>query len=97
VLSLIYSRDPQIQRDFVVALYDGGPFLKSLPNAVASDGIFIAQLGMAPDITTPSEELSLNKNRVNFVNSLVDLGFESIRDYEEVSRDTRSSCSNWTP
>jgi hypothetical protein len=97
VLSFICFRDPQIQRDFVAALYDGGPFLKSLPNAVASDGIFVAQLGSAPNLMTPSEELSLNKNRVNFINSLVELGFESVRDYEEVSGDTQSSCSKWTP
>eukprot|EP00536_Pseudo-nitzschia_multiseries_P012036 jgi/Psemu1/207554/e_gw1.440.11.1 len=37
--------DPQIQKDFVIALYDEGPFLKSIPNALSSDGIFISQVG----------------------------------------------------
>ena len=66
------------------ALYDGGPFLRSLPSALSFDGIFMAQVGEAPDMRTPSEVNSVNKNRVKFINSLVDLGFESSRDYEEV-------------
>jgi hypothetical protein len=77
--------DPQVQKSFVDALYDGGPFLRSLPNAIASDGIFVAQVGEAPAITSPPEENSLSRNRMKFIQSLVDLGFESIRDYEEVS------------
>lgn len=77
--------DPQVQKDFVDALYDGGPFLKSLPNAMANDGILVAQVGAAPKLHSPPEENSLDRNRVNFIRSLVDMGFESIRDYEEVS------------
>ena len=78
--------DPQVQKDFVDALYGGGPFLSSLYNAVSSDGVFVAQVGQAPDISSPSEEHSLNKNKVKFINSLADLGFESISDYEEVRK-----------
>jgi hypothetical protein len=81
---LVLLSDPQVQKDFVDALYDGGPFLGSLPNAVASNGILVGQVGQAPDLDSPSEEYSLNRNRVNFLRSLVDLGFDSIRDYEEV-------------
>eukprot|EP00934_Nitzschia_sp_Nitz4_P004298 Nitzschia sp. Nitz4//scaffold42_size132992//58165//61027//NITZ4_003394-RA/size132992-augustus-gene-0.112-mRNA-1//-1//CDS//3329551703//4288//frame0 len=74
--------DPQVQKDFVDALYDGGPFLKSLPNAIGEKGILVAQMGEAPLMQQPAEEHSVNKNRVKFMRSLVDLGFQSIRDYE---------------
>jgi len=75
--------DPQVQKSFVDALYAGGPFLQSLPNALAPDGFLLAQVGEASGIDSPSEEHSLDRNRVKFIQSLVDLGFESVRDYEE--------------
>ena len=83
VISFMFS-DPQVQKSFVDALYAGGPFLQSLPNALAPDGFLLAQVGEASGIDSPSEEHSLDRNRVKFIQSLVDLGFESVRDYEEV-------------
>lgn len=77
--------DPQVQKDFVDALYDGGPFLRSLPNAISADGILVAQVGEAPVINSPPEESSLSRNRMKFIQSLADLGFQSIFDYEEVT------------
>jgi spermidine synthase len=67
-----------------VALYDDGPFLKALPNALTSNGILVAQVGEAPYMDSPAESLSINKNRANFLRSLGDLGFEAIHTYEEV-------------
>jgi len=75
--------DPQIQKGFVDALYDGGPFLGSLPEAIAKDGILIAQVGEASELKSPPEHISLNRNRVNFIRTLADLGFVALRDYEE--------------
>jgi len=75
--------DPQIQKGFVDALYDGGPFLHSLPAAIATNGILIAQVGEASKMKSPPEHISLNRNRVNFIRTLSDLGFVSLRDYEE--------------
>ena len=75
--------DPQIQKEFVDALYDGGPFLKSLPNALKENGILISQVGQANSIRDPSGEFSIDKNRIKFIESLVSLGFPAIRDYEE--------------
>ena len=67
------------------ALYDGGPFLRSLPNALSDIGVFVGQLGMASTIFDPVEEHSpMSKNRVKFIQTLIDLGFKSILDYEEV-------------
>lgn len=73
-----------MQKDFVDALYDGGPFMQSLPKALSDDGILIAQVGQAPDFRSSAEDFSINKNRVKFFESLVNVGFEHIRDYEEV-------------
>ena len=81
---LLY-RDPQVQVEFVDALYDGGPFLRSLPNGLNEDGILIAQVGEAPKIHDPGEDFSWHRNRLKFVKTLINTGFESVRDYEEVS------------
>lgn len=78
-------RDPQVQVDIVEALYDGGPFLKSLPNALRDNGILVAQVGEAAKMEAPGEEYSWHKNRVRFIETLINIGFESVRDYEEVS------------
>ena len=88
IAMLFCYRDPQIQKDFVVALYDGGDFLRSLPNALSENGVFIAQVGQAPILKSPSEDHSMHRNRVKFIQSLIDLGFQSILDYEEVSDKT---------
>eukprot|EP00980_Cylindrotheca_fusiformis_P005244 scaffold1120_cov127-Cylindrotheca_fusiformis.AAC.6 len=75
--------DPQVQVDIVEALYDGGPFLSSLPKGLRDDGILIAQVGEAPRTEAPAEDYSWHRNRVKFIKTLIDTGFESIRDYEE--------------
>ena len=80
-------RDPQVHVDIVDALYDGGPFLTSLPNGLREDGILIAQVGEAARMEAPEEEHSWHRNRVKFIKTLINNGFESIRDYEEVSKD----------
>ena len=76
--------DPQIQKGFVDALYDGGPFLHSLPAAIGKNGVLIAQVGEASELKSPPEHISLNRNRVNFIRTLSHLGFDVLRDYEEV-------------
>ncbi|KAG7360295.1 spermine/spermidine synthase domain containing protein [Nitzschia inconspicua] len=75
--------DPQVQKDFVNALYDGSAFLHSLPNALADGGIFVAQVGAGGAINDPAEHLTLNLNRIKFIESLVSLGFPSIRDFTD--------------
>lgn len=65
------------------ALYDGGPFLQSLPNALRKHGILIAQVGEANTVHSPSGEFSIDKNRIKFIETLVSLGFPTVRDYEE--------------
>ena len=72
--------------DIVDALYDGGPFLTSLPSSLRDDGILIAQVGEAARMESPGEEHSWHRNRVKFIKTLIENGFESVRDYEEVSK-----------
>ena len=72
--------------DIVDALYDGGPFLTSLPSSLRDDGILIEQVGEAARMESPGEEHSWHRNRVKFIKTLIENGFESVRDYEEVSK-----------
>ena len=88
-LLICIRRDPQVQVDIVDALYDDGPFLKSLPNSLHKDGVMIAQVGEAARMKSPGEEFSWHKNRVKFIKTLISTGFESVRDYEEVSKYSR--------
>jgi hypothetical protein len=67
----------------VNALYSVGPFVTSLLHALAEDGILVAQVGEAPNIRSPSGDFSVDRNRLGFIDALVTLGFQSIRDYEE--------------
>ena len=80
----MFYRDPQIQKEFVDALYDGGPFLRSLPSALNEAGILVAQVGEANTIDSPSGEFSIDRNRIKFIETLVSLGFPTVRDYEEI-------------
>jgi spermidine synthase len=75
--------DPQVQKDFVNALYDGSEFLYALPNALTEDGIVVAQVGAGGKIRDPAEHLTLNLNRVKFIQSLVSVGFPAVRDYTD--------------
>lgn len=75
-----------MQKDFVQALYDGSDFLKSLPGSLSESGILITQVGTGPYLLASSEDHSIHKNRVRFFEALVEIGFESVRDYTEVRR-----------
>ena len=75
-----------MQKDFVQALYDGSDFLKSLPGSLSDDGILVTQVGIGPYLMASSEDHSIHKNRVRFFETLVRIGFESVRDYSEVRK-----------
>lgn len=69
--------------EFAGALYGDNTFLGSLYNALGPDGILIAQVGEAPDLSYPSDQYGISKNRFVFIETLMKLGFESIFDYIE--------------
>jgi spermidine synthase len=75
--------DPQVQKDFVHALYNGSDFLHSLPNALSENGILVAQVGAEARSSSPAEHLSLNQNRVRFIECLASIGFHAIRDFND--------------
>lgn len=75
--------DPQIQKDFVNALYDKGPFLKAIPHALNDDGIFISQVGESAAMDSPAEEYTGDRNRQRLVESLSSLGFTIVRSYSD--------------
>ena len=84
VLLLLTCSDPQIEKDFLDALYAEGPFLRSLPIALTTEGVVVIQVGEAPWQDSASEVYSHQKNRARLINSLVSVGFEVTQDYEEV-------------
>ena len=43
----------------------------------------VAQVGEANSISSPSGEFSVDRNRIKFIQTLVSLGFPTVRDYEE--------------
>jgi len=75
--------DPQVRKEFVNALYDEGPFLKSMPNALEEKGIFVSQVGESVHNNDPAEKFSYNLNRYRLINSLVKLGFTNVQTYTD--------------
>lgn len=72
--------------DFIDGTYDApGRFLKLLPDALTSQGVFVAQADEAPTIHHPAHQYSVHRNRGQFVQHLINVGFQSVREYEEVS------------
>ena len=62
-------------------MYEGGAPIFN--QGLEDTGILVAQVGEACTIRSPSDEFSIDKNRLKFIQMLVDIGFESVRDYEE--------------
>ena len=85
--SLYFSieSDPENEKDFVDVLYSDGPFLRSLERALSNNGVLVSQVGESSTIDSAAEDHSKNRNRAKFFQSLIACGFESVRDYEEVS------------
>jgi hypothetical protein len=75
--------DPQDNVEFADALYNNVVFLDSLYSALSEDGIIAMQLGEAPHFSSPSEELSIDKNRVIILDLMEKAGFKSFHVYEE--------------
>lgn len=68
----------------MAAIYTDRSFYESLFNGLTPDGILISQIGEAESLTDPADTLSTDRSRVEFVDGLIDIGFEGIRRYTEV-------------
>ena len=70
-----------MQKEFADTLYEAGAPIFN--QGLDKSGILVAQVGEACTIKSPSDEFSVDKNRLKFIDMLVEIGFESVRDYEE--------------
>ena len=86
ILTLFDSSDPHGMVDIVGALYTVPSFYESLFNGLADDGILVAQVGEAPDTSSPSDDFSIDCHLAGFIRGLADVGFDGIRLYQEVSQ-----------
>uniref|UniRef100_A0A7S2HCC7 PABS domain-containing protein n=1 Tax=Helicotheca tamesis TaxID=374047 RepID=A0A7S2HCC7_9STRA len=75
--------DPQMKIPFAEVLYQDPTFLTSIYNALSDEGIIVMQLGDAPTINDPSDEIGRNTNRAKITELLGKVGFESMHVYEE--------------
>ena len=64
-------------------MYTSLPFLTALCNSLEDDGIIVMQLGIAPNLSSPPENVALNEKRGILTNTLSKAGFKSIHIYEE--------------
>ena len=61
-------------------------FLKAITESMNDNSILVSQTGIAPKITDPDETYSpKHSSRVKFIDSLDDIGFDKIFNYEIVS------------
>ena len=68
--------DPNYNVDFVVELYTSDEYIQSLYNGLTSDGILVAQVGMAPSVTSPADEAGPFANRALMKKKLTKAGFK---------------------
>lgn len=71
-------------RSFLENSYHDEALRNFISSSLAPTGIFAAHVGEAPDGNSPTEEYSYFKYRHQLIGNLSMVGFESIRDYEEV-------------
>jgi len=75
--------DPRDNVEFADALYNNDVFLRALYQALSDDGIIVMQLGEAPGFDSPSEDISVDKNRATIIGLMEYHDFESFHVYEE--------------
>lgn len=83
---LLSPPPPLPARFYVDGLAEYGDFMYHLSNLMTDNAVLVAQVGDSPMLDDPATEMSVNRYRLKFINSLTTYGFESIVDYEEVSR-----------
>ena len=69
--------DPQDDVPFAEILYTHDHFFKSMFNALTDEGILILQLGVAPYLDQPPDEVTKDSKRAYLSNSLENVGFSS--------------------
>lgn len=67
-------------------LYTDPYFYESLYRGLNDNGMLIAQLGAARDLTDPPEDNSVDRFRLKYIEGLAEAGFKATREYAEVSK-----------
>ncbi|KAG7357527.1 spermine/spermidine synthase domain containing protein [Nitzschia inconspicua] len=93
---------------YVAGPAEYGDFTSLVSKMISDRGVFVAQMGQAPNLNLPSAKHSVMKNRFDFIESLPQFGFKSVVDYEEghlgfskpwqfvaAFRDYEMSRTNW--
>merc|ERR1719491_2817338 len=75
--------DPQDEVTRVEVLYMHDHFFKAMYNALTDEGIMVLQLGVAPDLDQPADEVTKDSRRAYLSNSLENVGFQAVHLYEE--------------
>lgn len=77
--------DPQEDVPFANGLYNDMSYSKSLFDSLSDDGILIFQLGQSPTFVDGADEMGKDRTRAILMDSIVELGFEAMHVYVEVS------------
>ena len=77
--------DPQHNIPFAKTLYTDETFIEALYDSLSDDGVMVFQLGVAPYSADPSDANSLNERRSDLIDLLEEVGFESLRVYEDAN------------
>lgn len=75
--------DPNDDIEFAVELYTSDTYIRSLYNALTSDGILVVQVGEVPFSSSPADETGRFANRSVMQKELERAGFQSLHVYEE--------------
>jgi len=75
--------DPNDDIEFAVELYTSDIYIRSLYNALTTEGILVVQVGEAPYQSSPADETGRFANRSAMKEELARAGFKSIHVYEE--------------
>lgn len=83
-----YSSDIGLSSDLVFDYEDALEVFEGLHDAMSENGVLVAAMGDAPTRESPAIDTEIAKG---FSEVLVQAGFESVRDYEEVRVDAMFS------
>jgi hypothetical protein len=78
--------DPGSHADFSDVLFDNDAFANSMYASLNDGGVLVCQTGEANFLNDPSGFNSRGKDAVIFKQRLIDGGFKTILEYDDVSR-----------
>jgi hypothetical protein len=78
-----FCRDPSSISEFSEVLYGDNSFIRALANALTDEGILVSQMGEEDEPNAPGAQYSRKIQEHEFVEQLIDQGFQKIEDYSE--------------